>query len=101
MADEAKPNVGDMSDAELGADVERAVRQFLKDEGEAPEALEMPDDQPLWAEFDSLLVMELLVRLEERYGVAVNPGKLDPEDLKTIARVRDLAVRSIRAAKKA
>ena len=99
MTDEAK-NPKDMSDAELAASIESTVRQFLKDEGGADNALELGDDQPLWAEFDSLLVMELLVHLEGKFGVQLNTGKLSPDDLKTIGRIREVATKAIRAAQK-
>lgn len=98
MADVKDPK--DLSDPELLASIEQTVRQFLKDEGGAENALELPADQPLWAEFDSLLVMELLVHLEGIYGVQLNTGKLNPDDLKTIGRIRDVAAKAIRAAQK-
>lgn len=99
MADPVK-DPKELSDAELSASVEDAVRQFLKDEGGADNALELGPDAPLWAEFDSLLVMELLVHLEGRFGVQLNTGKLNPDDLKTIGRIRDVATAAIRAAQK-
>lgn len=87
-----------LSDAELAEAVEQSVRQFLKDEGAVENALELPADHALWAEFDSLLIMELLVHLESCFGVQLNTGKLDPDDLKTIGRIRDVAVQTIRSA---
>lgn len=89
-----------LSDEELATAVERAVRQFLKDEGGAENALELAADASLWTEFDSLLVMELLVHLEGQFGVQLNTGKLNPDDLKTIGRIRDVAAKAIRAAQK-
>src|SRR5215203_5679750 len=97
MADQPR-DPKDLSDAELAQTIETTVRQFLKDEGGADNALELGADQPLWAEFDSLLVMELLVHLEERFGVQLNTGKLNPDDLKSIGRIRDAATKAIRAA---
>ena len=90
----------DLSDAELSASIEQTVRQFLKEEGGAENVFELSADQALWVEFDSLFVMELLVHLEERYGVQLNTGKLNPDDLKTIGRIRDVAAKAIRAAQK-
>jgi acyl carrier protein len=98
MANPANPK--DLSDSELAAAVESSVRQFLKDEGGADNAQELAADAPLWAEFDSLLVMELLVHLEGQFGVQLNTGKLNPDDLKTIGRIRDVATKAIRAAQK-
>lgn len=89
-----------LSDADLASAVEKAVREFLKEEGGAENAFELGDEQPLWAEFDSLLVMELLVHLEGHFGVQLNTGKLNPDDLKTIARIRDVATKAIRSAQK-
>jgi acyl carrier protein len=100
MADEPL-DTKDLSDAELAEAVESTVRQFLKDEGGADNALELASDAPLWAEFDSLLVMELLVHLEGRFGVRLNTGNLNANDLKTIGRIRDVAVTAIRAARSA
>jgi len=99
MAEDVK-DPKDMTDAELSASIENTVRLFLKEEGGAENALELPVEAPLWAEFDSLLVMELLVHLEGKYGVQLNTGKISPEDLKTIARIRDIATKAIRAAQK-
>ena len=99
MAD-ALPKSKDLSDQELTAAIEATVRQFLKDEGGADNALELGADQELWSQFDSLLIMELLVHLEERFGVQVNTGRMNAEDLKTIGRIRDAAFKAIRAAEK-
>lgn len=99
MADPVK-DPKDLSDAELSASIESSVRQFLKDEGGADNVLELAADAPLWTEFDSLLVMELLVHLEGQFGVQLNTGKLNPDDLKTIGRIRDVAAKAIRAAQK-
>jgi acyl carrier protein len=89
-----------LSDEQLTQSIETTVREFLKSEGGADNALELPLDHELWAQFDSLLIMELLVHLEERFGVQLNTGKLKPEDLKTIGRIRDVAFNAIRAAQK-
>ena len=97
MAD-VSPDLQALSDAELAQAVETSVREFLKAEGGADNALELPADQELWSQFDSLLIMELLVHLEERFGVQLNTGKLNPDDLKTIGRIRDAATKAIRAA---
>jgi len=97
MAD-ASPDLKALSDAELAMAVETSVREFLKAEGGADNALELPADHELWSQFDSLLIMELLVHLEERFGVQINTGKLNPDDLKTIGRIRDAATKAIRAA---
>ncbi len=93
-------NFKDLSDAELSQAVEKTVRAFLKDEGGAQNALELGADDEVWGQFDSLLVMELLVHLQERFGVQLNTGKLNPDDLKTIGRIRDVATTAIRAAQK-
>ena len=89
-----------LTDEQLAQAIETTVRDFLKSEGGADNALELGDDQELWTQFDSLLIMELLVHLEERFGVQLNTGKLSPDDLKTIGRIRDVATKAIRAAQK-
>jgi acyl carrier protein len=99
MADSSS-NFNDLSDADLATAVEQSVREFLKSEGGAENALELPADEELWSQFDSLLIMELLVHLEERFGVQLNTGKLNPDDMKTIGRIRDAATKAIRAAQK-
>ncbi len=95
---ESTQNPKDLSDEELARAVEAAVRDFLQSEGGAENAKDLREDEELWTHFDSLLIMELLVHLEERFGVQLNTGKLSPEDLKTIARIRDVATKAIRAA---
>ncbi len=94
----AGENFKELTDAELSQAVETTVREFLKAEGGADNALELGANEELWSQFDSLLVMELLVHLEERFGVQLNTGKLNPDDLKTIQRIRDVATKAIRAA---
>jgi acyl carrier protein len=93
-------NPMDLSDDDLAKAVEVSVREFLKSEGGADNALELSADEDLWSQFDSLLVMELLVHLEGKFGVQLNTGKLSPDDLKTIGRIRDVATKAIRAAQK-
>ena|SRR5882672_8797441 len=97
---DAPEDVKNLSDDELGALVERTLREFLRDEGGAENATDLGADEPLWSHFDSLLVMELLVHLETRFGVQINTTKFNPDDLKTIARIRDAATKAIRAAQK-
>jgi acyl carrier protein len=94
----AGENFKNLTDAELSQAVETTVREFLKTEGGADNALDLGADEELWSQFDSLLVMELLVHLEEKFGVQLNTGKLNPDDLKTIGRIRDVATKTIRAA---
>jgi acyl carrier protein len=83
---------------QLSSEVETVVRAFLKSEGGAENAHELGENDELWAQFDSLLIMELLIHLEEHFGVQLNKGTLNPDDLKTIARIRDAATKAIRAA---
>jgi acyl carrier protein len=87
-----------LTDEQLAQAIETTVREFLKNEGGSEEAMGIAVDQELWTQFDSLLIMELLVHLEERFGVQLNTGKLSPDDLKTIGRIRDVATKAIRAA---
>ena len=93
-----RPNLKDLSDAELATVIETTVREFLSSEGGTDQAMQLGPDDELWAQFDSLLVMELLVHLEERFGVQINTGSVSPDDLKTIGRIRDIATKAIRAA---
>ena len=89
-----------LSDAELAQLVESTVRQFLKDEGGADNALEIAADAELWSQFDSLFIMELVVHLEGRFGVRINTADASPQDMKTIGRICELATKAIRAAAK-
>ncbi len=91
-------DVKSLSDAELARAVETEVREFLYTGGGAENAKELDADQELWDQFDSLLIMEMLLHLEDRFGVQLNKGNLTPEDLKTIGRIRDTATKAIRAA---
>jgi acyl carrier protein len=94
------PDPKDLTDEQLAQSIETTVREFLKNEGGADNALELGADQELWTQFDSLLIMELLVHLEERFGVQLNTGTLSPDDLKTVGRIRDVATKAIRSAQK-
>jgi acyl carrier protein len=101
MSEEPNATLSDLknlSDEELARAVETAVRAFLKSEGGAENAADIAVDQELWSQFDSLLIMELLVHLEERFGVQLNTGNLNADQLKTIAGIRDVATKAIRAA---
>jgi acyl carrier protein len=97
MADEPV-NVKGLSDEQLAASIETSVREFLRDEAGAENAMTLPSDEVLWSQFDSLLIMELVVHLEQKFGVQINTGGTSPEDLKTIGRIRDVAAKAIRAA---
>jgi acyl carrier protein len=87
-----------LSDEQLATAVETTVREFLESDGGAENVKHLGADQELWTHFDSLLIMELLVHLEERFGVPLNTGSLNPDDLKTIGRIRDVACKAIRSA---
>jgi acyl carrier protein len=89
-----------LSDEQLAASIEASVREFLQNEGGAENALTLGNDEVLWSHFDSLLVMELVVHLEQKFGVQINTGNTSPDDLKTIGRIRDVATKAIRAASK-
>ena len=95
---DAKLDPQSMSDEQLAQAIEAEVRDFLKEQG-GVEGLELGKDQEIWGQFDSLLIMELLVHMEERFGVQLNTGKLNPDDLKTIGRITSVATQAIRAAK--
>lgn len=97
MPSDAK-DVRELSDEALARLVEETVRQFLKDEGGAENALEIGADDELWAQFDSLLIMELVVHLEQRFAVQINTASISPQDMKTIGRICALATKAIRAA---
>lgn len=90
----------DLSDAELARLIDGTVRQFLKDEGGAENALEIAADAELWSQFDSLLIMELVVHLEGRFGVRINTSEVSPQDMKSIGRICELATKAIRSATK-
>lgn len=97
MPSDAK-DARELSDEALAQLVEKTVRQFLKDEGGAENALEIGADDELWAQFDSLLIMELVVHLEQRFAVQINTANISPQDMKTIGRICSLATKAIRAA---
>jgi acyl carrier protein len=89
-----------LSDEQLGDSIEATVREFLRNEAGAENALTLGNDDVIWAHFDSLMVMELVVHLEDKFGVQINTSKTTPDELKTIGRIRDVATKAIRAASK-
>jgi acyl carrier protein len=100
MADAGK-QAKDMSDSELAELVEITVRQFLKEEGGAEDALTLALDEELGAHFDSFLIMELVVHLEGRFGVNINTSNVGPQDIRTIASICRLAAKAVREASQA
>ena len=88
-----------LTDEQLAQAIETTVREFLKNEGGAEDAMGLAADQELWTQFDSLFIMEVLVHLEVRLGVLRITGKLSPDVLTPIGRIRDVATKAIRAAK--
>lgn len=80
----------------MAEDIKQAVRTFILEEflpGENPD--ELTDDTPLitGGVLDSIATVKLVLFLEERFGVTLEPHELDPEHLDTTAYI-DKLVRS-------
>lgn len=69
----------------------RARRREIRDwiAARKGRSLDLADDQPLAGVLDSLDFLELLLMLDTRYGVRVNPFDVGPEDLATVGRIAD------------
>lgn len=96
MAEKSPIDPKQLTDADLGAAVESAIREFLEKEGGAADAKSIGVDDELWTQFDSLMMMELVIHLEERFGVEMKGDTLKPDDLKTIRRICEVAVKVVR-----
>jgi acyl carrier protein len=80
----------------MAEDIKQAVKTFILEEflpGENPD--ELTDDTPLitGGVLDSIATVKLVLFLEERFGVTLEPHELDPEHLDTTAYI-DKLVRS-------
>lgn len=73
----------------------RARRREIRDwiDARKGRALDLADDQPLAGVLNSLDFLELLLMLDTRYGVRVNPFDVGPEQLDTVGRIADFISR--------
>jgi acyl carrier protein len=83
----------------MAEDIKQAVKSFIMEEflpGEDPD--ELTDTTPLitGGVLDSIATLKLVMFLEERFGVTLEPHEVDPEHLDTTACIEEL-VRSKRA----
>jgi acyl carrier protein len=79
----------------MADDIKQAVKQFILDEflpGEDPN--ELTDDTPLitGGVLDSIATLKLVLFLEERFGVTLQPHEVDPEHLDTTTCIEDLVL---------
>jgi acyl carrier protein len=73
-----------------------AIEQFIREDIAAGSGFEVSDrDQDLLAQevLDSLGTMELVVFLEERFGIEVTDEDLVPENFKSVNAIADFAGR--------
>lgn len=76
-------------------EIRQAVKDFILQQflpGEDPD--ELKDDTPLitGGVLDSIATVQLMLFLEERYGVTLEAHELDPEHLDTIADISGLVL---------
>lgn len=76
-------------------DIKQAVKDFILEEflpGENPE--ELTDDTPLitGGVLDSIATLKLVLFLEERFGVILEPHEVDPEHLDTTVYIEKLVL---------
>jgi acyl carrier protein len=79
----------------MADDIKQAVKQFILDEflpGEDPN--ELTDDTPLitGGVLDSIATLKLVLFLEERFGVTLQPHEVDPEHLDTTTCIEELVL---------
>lgn len=79
----------------MADDIKQAVKQFILDEflpGEDPN--ELTDDTPLitGGVLDSIATLKLVLFLEERFGVTLQPHEVDPEHLDTTTCIEELVM---------
>lgn len=75
--------------------VKQAIKNFILSEflpGENPD--ELTDDVPLitGGVLDSIATLKLVLFIEERYGITLEPHEVDPEHLDTVAQIARLVV---------
>ena len=79
----------------MADDIKQAVKQFILDEflpGEDPN--ELTDDTPMITVgvLDSIATLKLVLLLEERFGVTLQPHEVDPEHLDTTTCIEELVL---------
>lgn len=79
----------------MAENVKQAVKEFLLQEflpGEDPD--ELTDSTPLitGGVLDSIATLKLVLFLEERFGVTLQPHEVDPEHLDTTACIEELVL---------
>jgi acyl carrier protein len=79
----------------MAEDVKQAVKQFILEEflpGEDPD--ELTDNTPLitGGVLDSIATLKLVLFLEERFGVTLQPHEVDPEHLDTTRCIEELVL---------
>ena len=79
----------------MAQDIKQAVKNFILEEflpGENPD--ELTDSTPLitGGVLDSIATVKLVLFLEERFGVTLQPHEVDPEHLDTTACIEELVL---------
>lgn len=79
----------------MAQDIKQAVKRFILEEflpGENPD--ELTDSTPLitGGVLDSIATVKLVLFLEERFGVTLQPHEVDPEHLDTTACIEELVL---------
>ena len=79
----------------MAQDIKQAVKNFILEEflpGENPD--ELTDTTPLitGGVLDSIATVKLVLFLEERFGVTLQPHEVDPEHLDTTACIEELVL---------
>jgi acyl carrier protein len=79
----------------MAQDIKQAVKTFILEEflpGENPD--ELTDTTPLitGGVLDSIATVKLVLFLEERFGVTLQPHEVDPEHLDTTACIEELVL---------
>jgi acyl carrier protein len=82
----------------MAQDIKHAVKHFILEEflpGENPD--ELTDSTPLitGGVLDSIATLKLVLFLEERFGVTLEPHEVDPEHLDTTACIEQLVLSKI------
>ena len=87
-------------DLSMRDQIKKILVESLNLEDVTPE--QIGDDMPLWGEglgLDSVDALELMVDLEQQYGIRIEDEDFEPEAMATVAKLEEFVTRLVAAKK--
>ena len=84
------------NDVSMRDQIKQILVESLNLEDVTPE--QIGDDMPLWGEglgLDSVDALELMVDLEQKYGIRIEDEDFEPESMATVAKLEEFVTRLV------